>query len=324
MGEQQFIMSTSDGDDSFLRDSYDKLRQTVAARVKEGLVLPNAHDYDHATKTLQTLLLDPGMNQGTGRDATLAHLLHDIVPALNGENLSGRYYGFVIGSTLPIAEAADNIVTSLDQNAHMHLPGQSVSAAVEDVALRALIRLLRLDPDSTETATSTSASSETVWSGRIVTTGATASNILGLACGREATIRRRHPRGLGPSELGLLTACREAGVQDIQVLTSMGHSSLSKAASVVGLGSGAVKELPLSAAEPWRLDLDAVEREVQRGDSSGVVSIIVVSAGEVNTGRFATRGEGDMRRLRALADRYQAWLHVDGGEYCSIGRPTDP
>jgi len=90
------------------------------------------------------------------------------------------------------------------------------------------------------------------------------------------------------------------------------------------LGSAAaLKELGVSAAEPWRLDLDAVERELQR-EADGVVSIIVVSAGEVNTGRFATNVL-DMPKLRSLADRYGAWIHVDGafGIFARVLPKTD-
>jgi glutamate/tyrosine decarboxylase-like PLP-dependent enzyme len=63
-----------------------------------------------------------------------------------------------------------------------------------------------------------------------------------------------------------------------------------------------------------------VERELVQGEEEGVVSIIVVSAGEVNTGRFATNVL-DMPKLRSLADRYGAWIHVDGGAYLG---PTYP
>jgi glutamate/tyrosine decarboxylase-like PLP-dependent enzyme len=38
-----------------------------------------------------------------------------------------------------------------------------------------------------------------------------------------------------------------------------------------------------------------------------------VSAGEVNTGKFATDGLYKMKRIRYLCDKYGAWLHVDGG-----------
>ncbi|KAI0137872.1 PLP-dependent transferase [Hypoxylon sp. NC0597] len=236
--------------------------------------------------------------RGRGPAATLAHLTRDIAPGLAGHNRSGRYYGFVTGSTLPVAEAADNLVSAFDNSVQVHLPGQSISTEVEDVALRMVLRLLHLGDEE--------------WGGRTFTTGATASNILGLACGREIAVRKRLPAGSeddGVGELGILGACAEAGIREVQVLTSMGHSSLSKAASVVGLGRRAVKELPFSEAEPWRLDLDAVERELQRED---VASIVAVSAGEVNTGRFATTGAEDMKRLRELADKYKAWIHVDG------------
>lgn len=173
------------------------------------------------------------------------------------------------------------------------------------------------------------------WRGRTFTTGATASNVLGLACGREAVlgwrIRGRREEGMRGSqwgrevmddgerwggegdsagELGLLEACRLAGVEEFQVLTAMGHSSLSKAASIVGLGRKSVIEVGL-AATPWKFDMEKLEKILER---PGTASIVAVSCGEVNTGRYATSGLEEMRRLRELCDRFGAWLHVDGGE----------
>ncbi|OTB15125.1 hypothetical protein K445DRAFT_318510 [Daldinia sp. EC12] len=289
--------------ETFLSTSYARIR--AVAGVPPGTsarTLPSPSTLSQARSTLPS---DPAtaLLSGRGPEATLSHLTSDIAPALAGHNRSGRYYGFVTGSTLPVAEAADNLVSALDNSLQVHLPGQSVATEVEDAALRLLLKVLDLDRGDENSR----------WEGRTFTTGATASNVLGLACGREAVVTARLPPGSanegGVGELGLLGACAAAGVKEIQVLTSMGHSSLSKAASVVGLGRRAVKELRYSEAEPWRLDLDAVERELQR---EGVASIIAVSAGEVNTGRFATTGFGDMRRLRDLTDKYKAWIHVDG------------
>ncbi|KAH6652760.1 pyridoxal-dependent decarboxylase [Truncatella angustata] len=289
-------MSTTD--DDFLLEAYKRiwsvLNQTNALPVE---VLPKQA---HLAAARASLPQPTGDNYLTeiGRVAALDHLLRDIAPALNGQNRSGRYYGFVTGSTLPIAEAADNLVTAYDQNVQVHLPTQTIATEVEDAALKMLITLLDLG-DAAD------------WQGRTLTTGATASNILGLGCAREAVVQARLPEGMpnGVGELGLLAACNEAGIRDVQILTSMGHSSLYKAASIVGLGRHSVKDLPYSDDEPWRLDLHMVERELQR---EGVASIIALSAGEVNTGRFATTGIEDMRRLRDLADRYKAWIHVDG------------
>lgn len=288
---------------AFLQASYQSLRGAVAAR-DTSTPLPPASALQAGRASLPTSLASTGL----GAQATVAHLLGDIVPALNNAALSSRFFGFVTGGTLPVAEAADNVVSALDQNVQVHLPDDTLCTEVEDCALRLLIDLLALG-------------SAHHWPGRTFTTGATASNVLGLVCGREAVVGRRLAgTGVTVAGAGLLPACLAAGVRRIQVLTSGGHSSLAKAASVVGIGHDGVRELPLSESEPWRLDLDAVERELRRDD--GVVSIISVSAGEVNTGRYATNAL-DMPKLRSLADKYGAWIHVDGGEscLCSVARP---
>jgi hypothetical protein len=279
----------------FLLHSYQRLRQAISERTSDAAAtLPSPAELSHTIAALphagSTDFLTP-----RGAPAVLEHVLSAVAPGLNNQSLSGRYYGFVTGGVLPVAEAADNVVTALDQNVQVNIPGHSAAPAIEDAALSMLVALLDLGPDAD-------------WPSRTFTTGATGSNILGLACGREAVVARR-VEGVSVAEVGLLAACQAAGIKEIQVLTSMGHSSLSKAASVVGLGHHAVKELPDSREEPWRLDLDAVERELTR---EGVASIIVVSAGEVNTGRFATNAL-DMPKLRSLADRHGAWIHVDGG-----------
>ncbi|KAJ2987329.1 hypothetical protein NUW58_g4570 [Xylaria curta] len=274
-----------------------RIRESAAvAPGDHAPTLPGLDKLSHARASLPDATSADYLS-GLGPKSTFSHLMDDIVPAFNGENRSGRYWGFVTGSTLPIAELADNIVSAYDQNVQVHLPTQTIATEVEDAALKMLLRLLRLgEPEQ--------------WEGRTFTTGATGSNILGLACGREAVIASRLAEASeSVGEIGLLRACAKAGIEEIQVLTSMGHSSLSKAASVVGLGRASVKLLPYSDAEPWRLDINAVERELQR---QNVASIIAISAGEVNTGRFATTGAEDMNRLRHLADKYRAWIHVDG------------
>lgn len=282
----------------FLSEAYASLRLSVGQR--ETATLPSRHSLERAASALPRPS-SPSYLVGVGPEAALRHINDDVVPALNGQNLSARYYGFVTGGTLPVAEAADNIVTALDQNVQVHLPSETACTAVEDAALAMVASLLGLQPDQ--------------WPGRTFTTGATASNVLGLACGREAVVSHRLvAAGLDPKlhsvgELGLMQACVVAGIREVQILTSMGHSSLYKAASIVGLGRKSVKALPLSDSEPFRLDIAAVERETAR---EGVATIIVISAGEVNTGGFATSCREDMERLRAVADKHGAWIHVDG------------
>jgi glutamate/tyrosine decarboxylase-like PLP-dependent enzyme len=263
---------------------------------------------------------------GLGSAATLSHILDDLSPGFNGSKTSPHYYGFVTGGVLPVAEAADHVVTRWDQNVQAHLAHHGVATSIEWRAGGLLCDLQGL----------AGAADGPAWRGRAFTTGATASNVLGLACGREAvlgwkmracgaSVRARGERvlgsrrgreadvggeGVGVGDLGLLEACRRAGVEGFQVLTTMGHSSLSKAASIVGLGRSSVKDVGMEA-EPWKFDMQRLEEMLSR---HGTASIVAVSCGEVNTGRYATSGLEEMRRLRELCDRFGAWLHVDGGE----------
>ncbi|CAK7215047.1 hypothetical protein SEUCBS140593_002395 [Sporothrix eucalyptigena] len=318
------MASKKDGSAQLLSDAYLRLRAAVILLAgQDGGAADGVAPTLPSVARVQTALAElprpdhPDYLRPRGVRATLDHIIETIVPALNGQNLSGRYYGFVTGSVLPVAEAADNIVSALDQNLHAHLPTQTISTTVEAAALQMLTDVLGLNDDQ--------------WTGRIFTTGATASNVLGLAMGREAVIdtrlrlrRGQPPRGADSSlsapnavaELGLLRACQEAGVSDIRILTTLGHSSLYKAASIVGLGRAAIVDLPYSDDEPWRLDISAVEQTLeaaaaQSKSGSSVAHIISISAGEINTGRFATNGLDDMQRLRAIANKYGAWIHVD-------------
>ena len=248
-----------------------------------------------------------------GPEKTHEHILNDILPSLNRQSLSPRYFGFVTGGVLPIAEAADNIVSGVDQNVQVHFPiseggmVHSASTYVEGAALQMVVDLLELEPKDVKGE---------VWKGRTFTTGATASNILGLACAREGAIARRlggsKGEELSVADLGVLEACRRAGVRGCAVLGSMPHSSVLKAASLVGFGRESVKNVGMEG-QPWRLDLEKLEEELERKQKEGIACVVVVGAGEVNTGRFGT-GVLDMPKVRSLADRYGAWVHVDGGK----------
>jgi glutamate/tyrosine decarboxylase-like PLP-dependent enzyme len=276
--------------------SYTKLRSIADATPNDPL--PSSASIQKATEALISSLPTSGL----GEEATEAHLLRDLPGGFNGPKTSSNYYGFVTGGVFPIAEVADNIVTAFDQSPMVHLPGQSISTIVEDRALTMLIELLNLGSG---------------WGGKTFTTGATGANILGLACGRESVVNARVREAVAESELGeigILAACMKAGIKEIQVLTTMGHSSLYKAASVVGLGRQSVKDIPASKDEAWKIDINILERELQRA-KDGVVSIVAISAGEVNAGKFAVSGLDEMKRIRGLCDKYGAWLHIDGGKF---------
>lgn len=238
---------------------------------------------------------------GLGCLGTTNHLLYDIAPGLNASSLSANYYGFVTGGVTPAAMIADCLVSTYDQNPSVHLPDQTVASNIEDKALRLLMDLVRFDQKE--------------WSG-VFSTGATASNVLGLACGREHIVNERIKSRLGSDSeenvgsLGLLKACRVAGVEEVDIFTTMAHSSLFKASSIVGLGRASISDVARSKGE-ITFDLQKLEQRLKLGLHSRA-SIVVISCGEVNTGLFATHSLADVQALRKLCDTYGAWLHVDG------------
>lgn len=211
------------------------------------------------------------------------------------------------GGTTPAALFADNVVSAYDQNVQVHLPGHSIVTDVEYSALGLLLDLLRLDRSH--------------WHYGTFTTGATASNLLGLACGREFVVRtaaeRKGVKIVSVGESGLVEVMLAAGVSGVQVLSTLPHSSLVKTAGILGIGRANVKSI-CREDDPLRFDLEKLDMELSRADK---VSIIAVSCGEVNTGQFATYAD-DMLALRLLCDRYGAWLHVDGA-FGIFGRVLD-
>jgi glutamate/tyrosine decarboxylase-like PLP-dependent enzyme len=123
------------------------------------------------------------------------------------------------------------------------------------------------------------------WAG-VITTGATMANFVGLAAAR---------RWLGELHGVDVEADGLSAVPPIPVLsTEHIHVSAEKALAMLGIGTKNVR----------RLDLDGIERAL---DELAGPAILVAAAGDVNTGDF-----DPIAPMADLAERYGAWLHVDG------------
>lgn len=246
-----------------------------------------------ALYTSASALLPSLPENGLGLTEASTHLLDDVLPGLNQSSLSPHYYGFVTGGATPAALLADLLASTLDQNVQVHLPAETLATVIEDRTLTMLLELFRL--------------SASEWAGRTFTTGATGSNIIGLACAREALLQKKLGAG-SPSvgELGLLEACHRADIAGFQVLGALAHSSVPKAASVVGIGRANVHDIG-RPGRGWELDLKRLEETLKTAREERVLSIVAVSYGEVNTGRF----DSGLHRIRELVDVYGGWIHVD-------------
>lgn len=257
-------------------------------------VLPSADSLARA----RTSLLRALPKKGATLESVQQHILGDIVPALNGSSISPNYYGFVTGGVTPAALFADNVVSAYDQNVQVHLPNHSIVTDVEFHALGLLADLFRLE--------------RLAWQNGTFTTGATASNVLGLACGREFVLQKAADRRGCPissvGENGLFEVLKALDLSGVQILSTMPHSSLVKAAGILGIGRANVHSI-CRADDELLFDMEQLETELARTDK---VSIVAISCGEVNTGRFATSGMRQLRDIRRLCNQYDAWLHADG------------
>ena len=189
----------------------------------------------------------------------------------------GRYFGFVIGGSVPAALAADWLTSTWDQNAGLVVAGPS-AAVVEEVAGSWLKQLLGI-PASASFA---------------FVTGCQMAHATCLAAARHHVLAQV---GWDVERDGL------SGGPPIRVVAgAKRHVTVDRALRLLGLGSGAVTVV--EADELGRMRLDALEAALTEADGP---TIVCAQAGEVNTGAFDPIPE-IAKRTR---DR-SGWLHVDG------------
>ena len=185
----------------------------------------------------------------------------------------GRYFGFVIGGTLPTALAANMLASAWDQNAGLVVISPA-TAKLETVALRWLLDALHLPATS----------------GAGFVTGATMANFTCLAAARHALLKRA---GWNVEEQGLFGAPPLTVIVGDEV-----HITLLKALSLLGLGRARVTRVPTD--EQGRMRADLLPPLDDR-------TILCLQAGNVNTGAV-----DPMTELTARARAAGAWVHVDG------------
>jgi glutamate/tyrosine decarboxylase-like PLP-dependent enzyme len=188
-----------------------------------------------------------------------------------------RYFGFVVGGSLPAALAADWLTSAWDQNAVMHVLSPA-AAVVEEVVAGWLVELFGL-PAGTSLG---------------LTTGATMANFTALAAARHALLVRVD---WDVERQGLF------GAPDIPVIVGdEAHVTIHAALQMLGLGRERVIRVP--ADEQGRMRPDALRAALAGLDRA---AIVCAQAGNVNTGAFDPLG--------SIAEAVRAnggWLHVDG------------
>jgi glutamate/tyrosine decarboxylase-like PLP-dependent enzyme len=235
--------------------------------LEERSVAPNAEAIANLGR------LDEKLPNLPGDPAKTLAILDEIGSPATMGMAGSRFFGFVIGGSLPVTLAANWLAGAWDQNSALYnvTPG---TAHVEQVALEWLIELLGLPAGS----------------GGAFVTGATVANFCALAAARHAVLARA---GWNVEADGLF------GAPPITVVVGAeAHPSLIKSLGLLGLGRNRVVRVPIDGQGRMRADaLPHIQSP----------AIVCTQAGNVNTGSF-----DPFEEIIAWAQEAEAWVHVDG------------
>ena len=252
--------------DELLRQAAEIARR-YALGIGERRVAPSQEDSDNLKE-----FHEPFPNAPSDPMLVLKKL-EDVGSPATVATTGGRYFGFVIGGTLPASLAANWLAGAWDQNAALRVMSP-VAAELEDVVLRWVCEALGL-PQNCE--------------GGLVTC-ATTANFAALAAARHALLARV---GWNVVDDGMF------GAPPIEVVVGDEvHASILKALCLAGFGKKRVTRVEVDGQ--GRMRADKLPRLNER-------TILCIQAGNVNSGAFDPAAE-----ICARAHKQGAWVHVDG------------
>src|SRR5262245_27818792 len=190
-----------------------------------------------------------------------------------------RYFGFVIGGSLPAALGADWLTSAWDQNAGLYAISPAAAVA-EEVAAAWLVELLGL-PEATSVG---------------FVTGATMANLTALAAARHGVLARA---GWDVDRFGL------QGAPPVTVVTHGGsHVTVYASLSMLGMGREGEAVRRIGADDRGCMRVDELRDILARIDGP---TIVCAQAGNVNTGAY-----DPFEEIVAVAHDHGAWVHIDG------------
>jgi glutamate/tyrosine decarboxylase-like PLP-dependent enzyme len=216
--------------------------------------------------------IDEPLPAGPSDPAAVFAMLDDLGSPATMAMAGRRFFGWVIGGSLPATVAANWLATAWDQNA-AGWQSSPAAAAFEQVARRWLVDALGLPPDC---ATG-------------FVTGATMANFACLAAARQTVLKKA---GWDVEADGLFGAPPITVIVGDEV-----HVSVLKALGLLGLGRNRVLRVPVDAKGRMRPD---------RFPAVTGPAILCLQAGNVNTGAV-----DPLAALCVLARGAGAWVHVD-------------
>jgi aromatic-L-amino-acid/L-tryptophan decarboxylase len=212
-------------------------------------------------------------------DAVYREFVENILPYPTG-NIHPRFWGWVMGTGDPVGVLAEMLAATMNPN----LGGlDHVANYVEQQVLDWCKQIMGFPAEASG----------------VLVSGGSMANLVGLTVARNVIAEK------GGVNL------RKVGLQNLPhpmtlYCSVQTHSSVQKAVEVLGLGSDALRQIPVDADYRIRLDLlrEAIAADRQQGMHP---CCVVGNAGTVNTGAI-----DDLNALADLCREEGLWFHVDG------------
>lgn len=254
-----------------------KLRSLLTDAAKRGVTYRESVADRRVAPSAEAIIgaqdfIEPMPVEGTDDNAVLS-MLDEIGSPATVTMTGPRFFGFVIGGSLPVTVATNWLTTAWDQNVGLHEVTPATST-LERVAMDWMIDLFGLPSDSAAS----------------FVTGATVANFTALAAARN---RIYSNIGWDVEADGLI------GAPPVTVIVSEEtHPTVFKSLGLLGFGRNRVVRAPVD--HQGRID-------VSRFPDIKGPSIICTQAGNLNTGAFDPVGD-----ICEIAKPKGAWVHVDG------------
>jgi len=193
-------------------------------------------------------------------------------------NIHPRFWGWILGTGTVMGAFSELLAATMNTNTGGG--SNHIANHVEKQVIEWIKEMLGYPPSASG----------------VLTSGCSAANIIGLTVARNAKadfdLRRK---GLQCSKQRMVLYAS----QEI-------HSSIQKAVELLGLGSEALRRLPVNGH--FQIDLKTLKATILEDREKGYMPFCVIgAAGTTNTGSI-----DDLNALADLCQQENLWLHVDG------------
>jgi glutamate/tyrosine decarboxylase-like PLP-dependent enzyme len=213
--------------------------------------------------------------EGQGLEKTLDEF-HELIFPYSTGNTHPRFFGWVHGTGTASGIVAEMMAAAMNSNCG----GRDHGALYVERAVIEWSKQMLGYPESAS---------------GVLVSGTSMATLVALTVARHHAIARVRQDGI----------CGAAGSL-VAYTSSEAHESITKAFEVLGLGSAALRHVPVNP--DCSMDLEALRAAIQADRLAGLSPFcIIATAGTVNSGAI-----DDLQAIAGLCAEESAWFHVDG------------